>query len=300
MAGWVRRLVAALLVSVVLASVASAASPVRSFIRSAGPADAPRTLVLVNGGPGYDSQQVFRGFKRLASSTLRVVAYDQRSMGRTPAPRSVPADYSLDAFVSDLEALRIRLGVEQIDVLGESFGSLVAAAYTAAHPDRVRSLTLLSGLPMAVKAQYEGDARFEKRLRSLQQRGLVPKSVPELCAARSRALLPVYVGNPRRARSVGAALGPFRCDDSVSALANEAILYDPRRPKLEAALARYRGPALVMIGALDPFGAAWADDNAAPLRSAQVTKRIIPNAGHFLWIESPTLFPTLRAFLTAN
>lgn len=294
------RLLAAFLVAVVLASVASAASPVRSFVRSAGPVDARRTIVLVNGGPGYDSQQIFRAFKRLSSPTRRVIAYDQRGIGRTPAPSSVPADYSLDAFVADLEALRVRLGVQRIDVLGHSFGALVASAYTAAHPTRVRSLILHSGLPMSVTAQYEGDARFEKRLGLLQRRGVVPGSVPALCTERTRGLLPVYLGDARRAATIAAALGPFRCDDSVAVVANEAIVSDPRRHALELALARYRGPALVLMGARDPFGAHWADDNAAPLRGARLTKKVLPNAGHFLWLESPLLFPEVRAFLATS
>ncbi len=294
------RLVAALLVALVLASVASAESPVRSFVRSAGPDEARRTIVLVNGGPGYDSQQIFRAFKRLASPTRRVIAYDQRGIGRTPAPSSVPADYSLDAFVADLEALRVRLGVQRIDLLGHSFGALVASAYTAAHPKRVRSLILHSGLPMSVTAQYEGDARFEKRLGLLQRRGLVPGSMPALCTERARGLLPVYLGDARRAGAIAAALGPFRCDDSVAVVANEAIVSDPRRHALELALARYRGPALVVMGARDPFGARWADDNAAPLSGARVTKRVLPNAGHYLWLESAALYPTLRGFLATS
>ena len=87
-------------------------------------------------------------------------------------------------------------------------------------------------------------------------------------------LLPVYLGDARRAGAIAAALGPFRCDDSVAVVANEAIVSDPRRHALELALARYRGPALVVMGARDPFGAAWADDNAAPLRGARVTKKV--------------------------
>nr|MBA3348328.1 alpha/beta fold hydrolase [Actinomycetota bacterium] len=207
-----------------LATAASAATPVRSFIRTAGPAEAQRTLILVNGGPGYDSQQMFRAFSRLATPTRRVVAYDQRGVGRTPPPSSVPHDYSIDAFVADLEALRVRLGVARIDVLGHSFGGLVASAYTATYPRRVRSLILHSGLPLAVEAQFEGDARFETRLYALQRRGRVPTVVPDRCTARSRALLPVYVADPRRADAFRSALGPFDCDDTVGELANDAIL----------------------------------------------------------------------------
>ena len=104
----------------------------------------------------------------------------------------------------------------------------------------------------------------------------------------------------RRAGAIAAALGPFRCDDSVAVVANEAIVSDPRRHALELALARYRGPALVVMGARDPFGARWADDNAAPLSGARVTKRVLPNAGHYLWLESAALYPTLRGFLATS
>jgi pimeloyl-ACP methyl ester carboxylesterase len=257
-----------------------AASPARSFIRSAGPVGAARTLIVINGGPGYDSQQMFRGFRGLASPSRRVVAYDQRGVGRTPAPRSKNGltDYTLDAFVADLEALRVRLAVSKLDVLGHSFGALIAAAYAAAHPDRVRSLALVSGLPMSIEAQREGDTRFDTRLRALQRRGTVPQGIPASCAQRIDVLLPVYVGNPAIARAIRAKLGPFRCDDLVSSVANDAILADPRRHQLELALARYRGPALVTIGARDPFGAAWwgmrpALSSARPRRAVRAASR---------------------------
>jgi proline iminopeptidase len=284
----------------ILASVATAdGPPARSFIRSAGPIDAARTLIVINGGPGYDSQQTFRGLRGLASSSRRVVAYDQRGVGRTTAPISATGlvDYTLDAFVADLEALRVRLHVDKIDLLGHSFGALVAAAYAAVHPDRVRSLVLASGLPMSVKAQSEGDARFAARLAQLQRRRIVPRAIPFSCAQSDDVLLPVYLGNPKRVREIRGRLGPFRCDDGVGSEVNDSILRDPRRHQLELALARYRGPALVIIGARDPFGAAWVDDNAAPLIHARLTKRVLRNAGHMIWLESPAFLPTVRTFL---
>lgn len=298
-----RAIAGTLVVLVATAAVGAAAAaptPARSFLRTAGPVDASRTLILVNGGPGLDSQFTFRGLKGLASASRRVVAYDQRGVGRTPMPRvgnTVNANYAIDAFVADLEALRIRLGADRIDLLGHSFGALVAAAYAAIHPDRVRSLTLAAGLPLSVEAQFEGDARFEQRLVRLQRAGLVPKVVPASCAERNRALLPVYVGDPSRARSIGASLGPSRCDDVVGSIANDAIVSDPRRRKLALGRAPYRGPLLVVIGALDPFGAVWAEDAARPFGGARLTKRVLPAAGHFLWLESPAFLPLVRSFL---
>ena len=259
-------------------------------------------MIVVNGGPGYDSQSTFRGLKVLASTSLRVVAYDQRGVGRTTAPagpKGLP-EYTLMALVSDLEALRVRLGAKRIDLLGHSFGALVAAAYTAIHPARVRSLTLAAGLPMSLAAQHEGDARFDRRVASLQRRGLLPKVIPEGCAASSQVLLPAYLGNLARAPTVAAALGVSRCNDLVATLENNSIETDPLRHKLQSRLANYRGPALVVIGARDPFGSAWATDDAAPLRNARLTKRVLANAGHFVWLESPAFIPLVRSFIAAN
>ena len=280
-------------------AVAAGGPPARSFIRSAGPIDAARTLIVINGGPGYDSQQTFRGLRGLASSSRRVVGYDQRGVGRTTTPISATGlvDYTLDAFVADLEALRVRLHVEKVDLLGHSFGALVAAAYTAAHPDRVRSLVLASGLPMSVKAQREGDARFARRVAKLQRQRVVPRTIPTSCAQSDKALLPVYLGDPKRVREIRARLGPFRCDDGISLEVNDSIIRDPRRRQLALALARYRGPALVIIGARDPFGSAWVNDDAAPLVHARVTKRVLPNAGHMIWLESTAFVPIVRTFL---
>lgn len=289
-----------LVATTTVCTAAAAPTPARSYIRTAGPVDASRTLILVNGGPGLDSQFTFRGLKGLASPSRRVVAYDQRGVGRTPMPRvgsTINTDYAIDAFVADLDALRVRLGADRIDVLGHSFGALIAAAYTAIHPARVRSLTLAAGLPMSVEAQFEGDGRFERRLGRLQRRGVVPAVVPSSCADRNRVLLPVYVGDPSKARSIRASLGPSRCDDVVGAIVNESIVSDPRRRDLALGQAAYRGPVLVVIGARDPFGAVWADDAARPFRSSRLTRRVLPLAGHFLWLESPAFLPLVRSFL---
>jgi len=69
------------------------------------------------------------------------VSYDLRGHGHSPVPTP---PYSLDDLVEDLEALRVKLGHEQIHVVGHSLGGMIGPAYARAHPDRVSSLGLLS------------------------------------------------------------------------------------------------------------------------------------------------------------
>ena len=54
--------------------------------------------------------------------------------------------YQTADYVSDLDELRAHLGLERMLLLGHSHGGVVAAAYAAAHPDRVERLVLASTL----------------------------------------------------------------------------------------------------------------------------------------------------------
>ena len=76
--------------------------------------------------------------------------------GRLPGPRARPAGlltgcaparvsaYALPALVGDVLALADAAGVERFDLLGHDWGGAVAWAAAAAHPDRVRTLTVAS------------------------------------------------------------------------------------------------------------------------------------------------------------
>jgi pimeloyl-ACP methyl ester carboxylesterase len=52
----------------------------------------------------------------------------------------------VEDYTADLERLREAIGLDRMDLLGHSFGGLVAASYAAAHPDRVRRL-IVDGIP---------------------------------------------------------------------------------------------------------------------------------------------------------
>ncbi len=69
----------------------------------------------------------------------RVVRYDCRGAGLSE--REV-ADFSLDAYALDLEAVADRLGLESFALLGPIHSGPVAIAYAARHPDRVSHLIL--------------------------------------------------------------------------------------------------------------------------------------------------------------
>lgn len=92
----------------------------------------------------------------------RVVLMDPRGTGRSSrvAPQTLRGrtakeqafyvqHFRADAVAGDCEAVRRRLGVEQLAVLGEDFGSLVALTFLSRFPRSVRQLFLCDGLMLA-------------------------------------------------------------------------------------------------------------------------------------------------------
>ena len=107
----------------------------------AGPDDGPLVLLL-HGFP--QSRYTWRDVvPALAASGFQAVAPDQR--GYTPGvrPGAVEA-YSTDRLVADVLDLADTLDAEQFHLVGHDWGGQVAWLTAARHPDRLRSLTVLS------------------------------------------------------------------------------------------------------------------------------------------------------------
>ena len=71
----------------------------------------------------------------------RAIAVDLRGHGKSAAPKD--NDYSLDAYVKDLEAVVDKLGLKRFALVGHSLGGAVAMRYAAKHPMRVAGLVLV-------------------------------------------------------------------------------------------------------------------------------------------------------------
>jgi 3-oxoadipate enol-lactonase len=69
------------------------------------------------------------------------ISYDLRGHGDSPG---VGTKFGLDELVADVEALREKLKVPKISLLGHSLGGMIGPAYARAYPDRIEKLGLLS------------------------------------------------------------------------------------------------------------------------------------------------------------
>jgi pimeloyl-ACP methyl ester carboxylesterase len=99
-------------------------------------------VLLLHGFP--DTGSLWRHqVEALVGAGHRAIVPDLRGRGASQRPQAV-ADYAIAHSVSDMVAVLDVLGVDRADVVGHDFGSLVAWALAARHPERVRRLVALS------------------------------------------------------------------------------------------------------------------------------------------------------------
>ena len=117
-------------------------------------------LVVLHGGPGFDHRQFLPYIWELAKQH-KVILYDQRGTGLSSGP--VNADsISIDTFIADIEAVREAFGIEKMNLLGHSWGGILAMHYGIRHPENLRSLILASTAAShesfdEMRARYQAD-----------------------------------------------------------------------------------------------------------------------------------------------
>src|SRR5262249_38686929 len=228
--------------------------------RVVGSDGAAATIIVVHGGPGLDESYLWP-LAWLAAPDRRVVFYDQRGAGGSTPP--APGDYGLAPQVPDLDAVRRDVGAERVHLVAHSWGTVVALAYVAAHPDAVASLVLVGmGAPTAAEDSRSFGARFGARKQALIKAGVVPAARPaqkgEDCMPAFDAILPAHFADARHPGARHLA-GTYHCEVGRATTA-AAGSWDFR-----SLLGRLQVPVLMVIGDAD-----------ANYPGAKVTARLVP------------------------
>lgn len=113
-------------------------------------------LVYFQGGPGKPGPRTMMGWIPEALERYRVILFDERGTGRsTKIDRTTPeritphllAHLRPPDVAADADAMREHLGVEQWDLLGNSFGAACAGSYLSYFPEGVRRAHLVGAVP---------------------------------------------------------------------------------------------------------------------------------------------------------
>jgi proline iminopeptidase len=256
----------------------------------------PRSIVVLHGGPGFSMEYLADDLAPLGDRH-RLIFYDQRGAGRSTLVRDREA---LDAqrFVDDLEAVRRHFGIEQLTLLGHSWGAAIAALYALREPARVAALLLVGAIPLrrdALVGTFErlaADRSPEARARLAERRKawLADPGDAAACRAYYEAWFEPFYADGSAARNskgdfcAGPAAALRNKVDSVDRWAMDSLGdYDWR-----AALAAVPARSLIVHGSDDVIAVDDAREWAAALPNARLL--LFERAGHFPYVEQPARF----------
>jgi proline-specific peptidase len=97
-------------------------------------------LLCLHGGPGM-AHDYLETLEAIAGTGRRVIFYDQLGCGNSDHPHN-PFLWNVELFVKEVGAIRESLGLNEIHLLGQSWGGFLAQEYMLNTPSGIKSLIL--------------------------------------------------------------------------------------------------------------------------------------------------------------
>lgn len=277
-------------------------TPVPLYWARYGPVGAPPLLVL-HGGPGAHHDYLLPQLLELADDH-ELVFYDQRGGGQSKTDDRTPITWR--THVEDLERVIEELQIDPLDIVGYSWGGLLAMLYAIeAAAGRVRyrprRLVLIDPAPVNREFRRVFEAEFARRQSSAE----VAKLRADLAASELRERDPDayrqrnfelsvagYFADPSAAHD----LTPFRVTGRVQQSVWESLGdFDLLAPGQLDSVAM---PTLIVHGRLDPIPLASSEAAARAMNARLI---VMENAGHVPYVEQPrALFDAIREFLRTS
>ena len=245
-------------------------------------------VVVLHGGPGAHHDYLLPGFDDLAAGR-ELIYYDQRGGGQSPVSRDTPVGWR--EHVADLEELRKQWGLEQLTLLGYSWGGLLALLYSTEYPSRVGRLGLVSPAPCWREARQDFERRFQERnldpdlqreRADLRASGLRERDPAGYAQRAFELSVAAYFFDTARARE----LTPFRVTGRTQQEVWSSLGDYDLRPKL----AGLRVPTILLQGEADPIP---MDASRTVAQLLQAELAILPRCGHVPYIEAHQEFVRL-------
>jgi pimeloyl-ACP methyl ester carboxylesterase len=209
----------------------------------------------------------------LLAADRRVIVVDPRGSGASSVP---DAPYTPQLVAGDARAVLDAAGIEQADVLGLSMGGCIAQQLAIRHPERVRSLILLSTLARP-DDWFTRLIGFRRLL--TEQLGLARQLDLALCLLLSPQ---TFAERPDLvARLEGTMQKSAPSETAYLRQLDYVLAHDA-----QDALAAVQVPALVVTGERDLL---TPPTLARPLAAALPNARLVlsEQGSHGLWIEQP-------------
>jgi proline iminopeptidase len=239
-------------------------------------------LIVLAGGPGLDAVYMKAIWENL-SNKYRCIVLDQRGTGKSKLESIDSAKVGLSNYVNDIEALRKYLKLDQLTLMGHSWGGMLSMEYAARHPKQVKKLILLGpGGPTGKFFRYYGDNLMMR----LQDEDI--KEMTQLDSLKKSGLKgywPGYFYDRKRALDTKSVTDFERLHEHPEIIefvfAGYISLDDERTKRLK----NFKGIVCIIQGRQDPVGESTVYEIKELLPQSQ--RHFIEKCGHMPWLENP-------------
>ena len=244
---------------------------------------------ILHGGPGLGHDHMLQLTN--LSDRYKLIFYDQRAAGRSTGYADT-AYHTIENLIDDLEQLRLSLVVGKINIVGASWGAMLAMQYAMEYTDNINALVLLGSMGGSSSGWVEEFSANIKKNRTaadsltiaqIESSDEYKNRVPEVMARYTKTLFRSYFFNQDLADSIKMWIpdsaqkkveGRYA---SLSRYLNDYNIHDD--------LKRIKCPTLIVHGDADVIPVYVAERLNKSIEKSKLI--ILPNVGHFLWIEAP-------------
>ena len=258
-------------------------------------------LLIIHGGPGLDHSYFLPQMAKLAD-TYELIFFDQRGCGQSTLHVD-SASMTLDALVEDIDKVRDAYNLNTVNLMGHSWGGLLAMFYAIRHGDRLNSLILVNSTP-PTSALRDSSFRIMAARRSpadsVQEAAVVQTAEfkrrdPSAIQEYFRLMFRGAFRNPHDEDELNLTFRPDYGQRSglLKSLGRDTTLqhYD-----LLSNLESISCPVLIIGSDYDMIPPASNQAIHDHIRDSRLV--ILKNCGHFPFIEAPAqFFPAVRTFL---
>lgn len=277
----------------------------------------PIPIIYLHGGPGgYIQEEVIRTLTPLSDEGYDIYFYDQIGSGLSSRLADITT-YTVDRHIKDLAAITEKLGAQKVILIGQSWGAILATFFAASYPEKTERLVLTSPGPIfpvdrelaglsapdsfLLRAPFFSNAQGNKRAYNLRTKAIkifATRFGWKVASDKEADAFATYLNyevdkstvcDTAKIPALNAGSGFYA---GIMTFKNLLQVQDCR-----ARLRMLEAPVLVIRGQCDnqPWG--YTNEYITIFRNHRLA--IIPDAGHYIWLEQPRLYlSTIRHFLS--
>jgi proline iminopeptidase len=255
-------------------------------------------LLIINGGPGMNSNG-FEGMAKILAESQETIIYDQRGTGKSKLAELNSKTISMKIMADDIESLRKHLKIKKWNILGHSFGGMLASYYATVYPNSINKLVLSSsgGIDLTL---LKTPNLIERNLSKVEKDSMdywndkIEKGDTSHAArlARGRAMAPAYVYDQKYVPIIAERL------TQGNSIINGLLWDDMQKINFDCAakLKSFKNPVLIIQGKEDVISNQIGELAQKTIPNSKLI--LLENCRHYGWLDAKEkYFGEINSFL---